>query len=180
METGPVRKRTSSLSTFSEIDTSDLPGDLSELPNFDHLKDMMTEEFSIPRTDFVNSTNSGTSKTTSFLKSFQKFLKIPKVQNNNVLPMQSSFRSDTVSDNGNNVASPIPQRDLRSIFPCVVCGLEFQHKSRMKDHVRSRHLRLVVSCHECDRRVFSDRMARHWKHSCPRPKFMNDLQNTNK
>ena len=166
METDHVRKRTSSLSTFSEIDTSDLAGDLSELPNFDHLKDMMTEDFSIQRTDFSNNNsnciNSGTSKTTTFLKSFQKFLRIPKIQNNN-LPPQSSGLVASASD----AADPSKvEQDLRSSFPCVVCGLEFRHKSRMKDHVRSRHLRLVVSCHECDRRVFSDRMARHWKHSC--------------
>ena len=168
METDSVRKRTSSLSTFSEIDTSDLAGDLSELPNFDHLKDMMTEDFSIQRTDFVNGnsncTNSGTStsKTTTFLKSFQKFLRIPKIQNNN-LPLQSSCPSPSASDS----ADPSKvEGDLRSLFPCVVCGLKFQQISRMKDHVRSRHFRLVVSCHECDRKVFSDRMARHWKHSC--------------
>lgn len=168
METDSVRKRTSSLSTFSEIDTSDLAGDLSELPNFDHLKDMMTEDFSIQRTDFVNGnsncTNSGTStsKTTTFLKSFQKFLRIPKIQNNN-LPLQSSCPSPSASDS----ADPSKVEGAgRSSFPCVVCGLEFQQKSRMKDHVRSRHFRLVVSCHECDRKVFSDRMARHWKHSC--------------
>ena len=170
METDSVRKRTSSLSTFSEIDTSDLAGDLSEIPNFENLKDMMDDEFLTPKTDFVNSnnncTNSGTSKNTTFMKSFQKFLRISKDQRNNNLP-PSSCPSAAASD---KAASPKSQRDLLSSFPCVVCGLQFQLKSRMKDHVRSRHLRLVVSCHECDRRVFSDRMARHWKHTCTGPK----------
>ena len=170
MDTDLVRKRTSSLSTFSEIDTSDLAGDLSELPNFDHLKDMMTEEVpsnSIQRADCVNNNNNfpssstSTTKTSTFLHSFQKFLKIPKIQNNN-LPPRSTCPSA--------LAPPKTQRDLRTNFSCVVCGLEFQDKSRMKDHVRSRHLRTVISCHECDRRVFSDRMARHWKRSCTGPK----------
>ena len=109
METHPVRKRTPSLSTFSEIDTSDLAGDLSEIPNFDNLKDMMDDEFLTPKTDFVNSnnncTNSGKTNTTTFMKSFQKFLRIPKDQRNNNLP-PSSCPSATASD---NAASPKAQ-----------------------------------------------------------------------
>ena len=167
METDSVRKRTSSLSTFSEIDTSDLAGDLSELPTFDHLKDIVTEDFSIPRNDFINNfnnlNNNDNTKTSTFMKSFQKFLRIPKLSNLNNNSAQQGSQS---SGCGSLPPLEAPADVQRVIFPCSVCGLEFRQKSRMKEHVRVRHLRLVVSCHECDKRVFADRMARHWKYRC--------------
>eukprot|EP00092_Neocalanus_flemingeri_P027934 GFUD01030327.1.p1 GENE.GFUD01030327.1~~GFUD01030327.1.p1 ORF type:complete len:211 (-),score=57.52 GFUD01030327.1:54-686(-) len=50
---------------------------------------------------------------------------------------------------------------LKSWYPCIVCKKKFAEKSSMKAHVKARHLRHVVLCNVCGKRLFQDRLQRH-------------------
>ena len=46
-------------------------------------------------------------------------------------------------------------------YPCIVCKKKFAEKSSMKAHVKETHLRHVVLCNVCGKRLFQDRLLRH-------------------
>jgi len=46
-------------------------------------------------------------------------------------------------------------------FQCVVCRKQFSEKTKMKEHVRRIHFKLMAECSVCGRRVVVRKMKKH-------------------
>ena len=171
------RSRTlSATSTFSEIDTSDLPGDFSlnvgELPTFD-LRDIIMDESNLSNTDYINN-----NVQENFIE-MRSEIKIELSPEADMTPISSVNAKHEEEPGGKRYGKRIPKfkksevPDTSSIqfhFGCVVCKRKFSDKAEMKHHVRSQHLRLTFNCQHCNKRVFHDRLKRHIKWRCPQRK----------
>ena len=150
-----------SLSDFSEIDTSDIATDLSDLPlpGFDDIKEIIADESSLVNTDYMN----------------QNLLQ-RKTEDTNPLmfvtitgDLASEVEISTSVDQHNTKKTKAVKKKVRkavSGFSCVVCKKVFKDKKEMKHHVLKTHLRPVVFCSECGKGVFKDKILQHKKSSC--------------
>ena len=171
------RSRTlSATSTFSEIDTSDLPGDfslnVSELPTFD-LRDIIMDESNLSNTDYINNNDQENIEIGGEAQ-IELNPEADMTPNSNIVSI--SKHEELVGKRyGKRIPkfkkSAVPDTSLiQSHFGCVVCKRKFSDKAEMKHHVRSQHLRLTFNCQHCNKRVFHDRLQRHIKWRCPQRK----------
>merc|ERR1719318_420527 len=109
------------------------------------------------------------------------FLK--KIEDQDLPPLITASQIELVI-NVNNVAStattdlPINEEKMTVLkkkkrkkekypgFPCAVCKKVFKDKSDMKSHVLETHLRPVILCSDCGKRVFQDKLLQHQTISC--------------
>ena len=171
------RSRTlSATSTFSEIDTSDLPGDFSlnvgELPTFD-LRDIIMDESNLSNTDYINN-----NVQENFIE-MKSEIKIELSPEADMTPISSVIAKHEEEPGGKRYGKRIPKfkksavpdsSSIQSHFGCIVCKRKFSDKAEMKHHVRSQHLRLTFNCQHCNKRVFHDRLKSHIKWRCPQRK----------
>ena len=171
------RSRTlSATSTFSEIDTSDLPGDfslnVSELPTFD-LRDIIMDESNLSNTDYINN---NVQENIIEMRSETQIETNPEAA---MTPNSCVIAKHEVQPGGKRYGKRIPKfkktsvpdtSSIQSYFGCVVCKRKFSDKAEMKHHVRSQHLRLTFNCQHCNKRVFHDRLQRHIQWRCPERK----------
>ena len=165
--TGPWRK---SLSDFSEIDTSDVTTDLSDVPGLHHIKEIINNEEVLTNTDYMNQN--------LFIRKIEdQDLCVPSLISTDYI--QSDIEIAILEPLGNISATstddtaPIPDKKKTTKkrkkkvvvygpgFPCVVCKKVFLEKSRMKSHVLKTHLRQASQCGFCGKRVFQDKLAQH-------------------
>eukprot|EP00092_Neocalanus_flemingeri_P101023 GFUD01129101.1.p1 GENE.GFUD01129101.1~~GFUD01129101.1.p1 ORF type:complete len:186 (-),score=52.50 GFUD01129101.1:54-611(-) len=166
---------------FSEIDTSDVVTDvnLNNLTSFD-LKDIISDEHSLTNTDYINHNYESFEKEMGAMQNINKETELSARntdggQNNssaqaiktevdlrfhnevNHRGKQLEYKKDKSMPKitGNN------EEKLKSWYPCIVCKKKFAEKSSMKAHVKARHLRHVVLCNVCGKRMFQDRLQRH-------------------
>ena len=182
-----------SLSDFSEIDTSDVTADLSDLPGFDHIKDIINNEDSLANTDYMNqiddlpplitasqleseieivfcSTDNGVNTNTDNL--------IPITYiNTTAIPTTTTTITPTnitITGDLGKEARFVKKMKKKKVnfpkFPCVVCKKAFKDKAAMKAHVLKTHLRPVILCSNCGKRVFQDKLAQHQTSSCSVPR----------
>ena len=148
-----------SLSDFSEIDTSDIATDLSELPGFDDLKEIISNESSLDltNTDYMNQ------------NFFQR-----KIEESDVISVilpgdiasEIEVATTVEKTNTRKTKAEMKRRKQFEGFPCIVCKKVFPEKKEMKDHVLKTHLRPTVICRDCGKRVFQDKILHHKKNVC--------------
>ena len=177
--TGPWRK---SLSDFSEIDTSDVTTDLSDVPGLHHIKEIINNEEVLTNTDYMNQ-NLFIRKiedqdlclppliSTEYI---QSEIEMAILEPLHPLPLPlTATTADVVA-----AVKSIPEEMKKTTkkrrkkavygpgFPCVVCKKVFLERSAMKSHVLKTHLRQTVKCRACGKGVFHDKLAQHQDHSC--------------
>eukprot|EP00092_Neocalanus_flemingeri_P091912 GFUD01116611.1.p1 GENE.GFUD01116611.1~~GFUD01116611.1.p1 ORF type:complete len:176 (-),score=42.20 GFUD01116611.1:50-577(-) len=156
---------------FSEIDTSDVVSDvnLNNLTSFD-LKDIISDEHSLTNTDYINhnyesfenketessARNTDGGQNNSSAQTFETEVNLSLHHEINHRGKQHEYQKDKSMPKitGN-------KERLKSWYPCIVCKKKFAEKSSMKAHVKARHLRHVVLCNVCGKRLFQDRLQRH-------------------
>ena len=154
-------------SDFSEIDTSGTDVSLSALASCD-LADIIVEENALTNTDYINNnfeeekeendnngkfcgfkhplTTSGTSANNDGGEASPGNV---RDENSGYSETSDRFKSGNVKD----------ARERR--YPCIVCKKKFAEKAKMKAHVKATHLRHVVLCNVCGKRMFQDKFAKH-------------------
>eukprot|EP00092_Neocalanus_flemingeri_P020793 GFUD01022530.1.p1 GENE.GFUD01022530.1~~GFUD01022530.1.p1 ORF type:complete len:194 (-),score=51.34 GFUD01022530.1:50-631(-) len=174
---------------FSEIDTSDVVTDvnLNNLTSFD-LKDIISDEHSLTNTDYINHNyesfekEMGSMQNKSSAQTFEtdketesSAINTGGGQNNSSaqaietevdlrLHHEVHHRGKQLEDQTDKSMQKITSNSeerLKSWYPCIVCKKKFAEKSSMKAHVKARHLRHVVLCNVCGKRLFQDRLQRH-------------------
>ena len=155
-------------SDFSEIDTSGTDVSLGALASCD-LADIIVEENALTNTDYINN-------------NFEE-QKEENDNNDKVWGFKHPLTSSgTTTNNDDDEAFPGNVRDVRSgysetserhkssngkeearerRYPCIVCKKKFAEKAKMKAHVKSTHLRHVVLCNVCGKRMFQDKFVKH-------------------
>ena len=122
---------------FSEIDTSGVgtDGNLNNLASFD-LADIIGDEHSLTNTDYIN---------------------------NNYWENEEGKDVDQVTLSEMNIeASKSAAEVLKSSTPKGNDDQKYREdQSRMKEHVRSTHLRHMALFNVCGRRMFQDKLAKH-------------------
>eukprot|EP00092_Neocalanus_flemingeri_P096526 GFUD01122890.1.p1 GENE.GFUD01122890.1~~GFUD01122890.1.p1 ORF type:complete len:185 (-),score=49.21 GFUD01122890.1:46-600(-) len=165
---------------FSEIDTSDVVTDvnLNNLTSFD-LKDIISDEHSLTNTDYINhnyesfekemgamqninketessARNTDGGQNNSYAQTFETEVDLSLHHEVNHREKQLEYQDKSIQ----NITENNKER-LKRRYPCIVCKKKFTEKSSMKAHVKARHLRHVVLCNVCGKRLFQDRLQRH-------------------
>lgn len=172
--TRPWRK---SLSDFSEIDTSDVTTDLSDVPGLHQIKEIINNEEVLTNTDYMNQN--------LFRKMEDQDLSLPPlistdyIQSELEIAILDPLDNLTSTTTTNAADKSIPEKMKKATkrkkkkkavygpgFPCVVCKRVFLERELMKSHVMKTHLRQTVKCGACGRRVFQDKLTQHRDHSC--------------
>jgi len=149
-------------SDFSEIDTSGTDVSLGGLASCD-LADIIVEENALTNTDYINNNfeaekekNDNNGRVCEF-----KHPPAPSDRTN----IDEATRAAKVQDESeNSVTSERSSSDKeprKKRYPCIVCKKKFAEKATMKTHVKSTHLRHVVLCNVCGKRMFQDKFAKH-------------------
>ena len=156
---------------FSEIDTSAVGSDanLNTLASFD-LADIIGEEHSLSNTDYINNNFEEKEKANEERNS-KKNLKKVQVEEQNCFTTSSGDQAQNEEGGNANSSHPIKnvhkpvtktnQSRIKRRYPCIVCKKKFAEKSKMKDHVKSTHLRHVSLCNVCGKRMFHDKLVKH-------------------
>ena len=171
--TRPWRK---SLSDFSEIDTSDVTTDLSDVPGLHQIKEIINNEEVLSNTDYMNQ-NLFIRKIEDQDLCLPPLISSDYIQSEIDLAMLDPLHNLTtptattddvvaaVNSSPEKMKKPTKKRRKKVVygpgFPCVVCKKVFLEKSRMKSHVLKTHLRQASQCGFCGKRVFQDKLAQH-------------------
>ena len=164
---------------FREIDTSKV-GAVPNLLTALDIADIISEEQSISNPDYMNNNN--------FDHSFKNNVLNSEFPNINVEDFRSNNCYSAAVNDGlgakktyfeafeGRIGQCIPYDGKCSVveiecesnyikkrYPCIVCKKKFVAKSEMKHHVRSTHLRQVVLCNICGKRMFHDKLLNHEK-----------------
>ena len=160
---------------FSEIDTSGTDVSLGALASCDI--DIIMEQ-ALANTDYINN-NFEEKKDESgpYNNNFEDKSDGGSTKMNNEVKVSGMSGGDETSERpdqlprerlpcSESIGSAFSERKTRKTksskrFPCIVCKRKFSEKSEMKDHVRSTHLRHVVLCNVCGKRMFHDKLAKH-------------------
>lgn len=172
--TGPWRK---SLSDFSEIDTSDVTTDLSDVPGLHHIKEIINNEEVLTNTDYMNQ-NLFIRKIEDQDLCVPSLISTDYIQSDIEIAILEPLGNISATSTDDTAHAPIPDKKKTTKkrkkkvvvygpgFPCIVCKKVFLEKKEMKSHVLNTHLRQTVKCRECGKGVFQDKLAQHKDNSC--------------
>jgi len=153
-------------SDFSEIDTSGTDVSLGALASCD-LADIIVEENALTNTDYINNNFEEEREKNDNNNGTTWEFKHPSVPSADRTTTDDATRAGKVQDESENSVSSERSisdkepRERRRRYPCIVCKKKFAEKATMKTHVKSTHLRHVVLCNVCGKRMFQDKFAKH-------------------
>ena len=176
--TGPWRR---SLSDFSEIDTSDVTTDLSDVPGLHQIKEIINNEEVLTNTDYMNQ-NLFIRKmddqdlclppliATDYIQSEIEIAILEPLDNLAAIATGDATAALVDKSFPEKMKKPTKKRKKKVVygpgFLCVVCKKVFLEKKGMKSHVLRTHLRKTVQCEDCGKGVFQDKLTQHQDHSC--------------
>ena len=157
-----------SLSDFSEIDTSNVATDLSELPGFDDIKEIISNDDSLVNTDYMNQ-NYFLKKIDDHVHVLPSFICVSDIGSEMEVETEMMLNVDKVEKIADETMKVVKKKKKNKTrgFKCVVCKKGFKDKREMKDHVLMTHLRPTLTCSQCGKGVFQDKLLEHEKRSCP-------------
>ena len=176
--TRPWRK---SLSDFSEIDTSDVTTDLSDVPGLHQIKEIINNEEVLTNTDYMNQ-NLFIRKiddqdlclppliATDYIQSEIEIAILEPLENLAAIATADATAALVDKSFPEKMKKTTKKRKKKVVygpgFLCVVCKKVFLEKKGMKSHVLRTHLRPTVQCGNCGKGVFQDKLTQHQDNSC--------------